>query len=289
MLLSLSRFKVYIELLRPPLAPMDLAMPAASALLASYAVSGGLPPLFPFLIATLGAYSAITSSYVFNDCCDIDVDKIAMPDRPLPMAKLSKREAQGWSFLLFLLAAAAGPLPKSRKLCDPISSHNYNHHLLRLGQEKYALLLDFCWPLLRPGALRCLAGHGACRLLNPWFRSSSCSCNSGGYDRHHRLGFYQLRRIAGCGRRQRERNSDNTSDLWYTCHREDGQHYLAHRRRSLPGLGTLGWLGMALHDRCQRRRRLAALAKPELRSGIQLLSKVTCYSISRPTIVPSSF
>jgi 4-hydroxybenzoate polyprenyltransferase len=106
-LLSLSRFKVYIELLRPPLAPMDLAMPAASALLASYSVSGGLPPLFPFIIATLGAYSAITSSYVFNDCCDIDVDKIAMPDRPLPMAKLNKREAQGWSFLLFLLAAGA--------------------------------------------------------------------------------------------------------------------------------------------------------------------------------------
>jgi 4-hydroxybenzoate polyprenyltransferase len=107
MLLSLSRLRAYIELLRPPLAPMDLAMPAASALLASYSVSGGLPPLLPFLIATLGAYSAITSSYVFNDCCDIDVDKIAMPDRPLPMARLKKREAQGWSFLLFLLAAGA--------------------------------------------------------------------------------------------------------------------------------------------------------------------------------------
>ena len=168
MLLSLSRFKVYIELLRPPLAPMDLAMPAASALLASYAVSGGLPPLFPFLIATLGAYSAITSSYVFNDCCDIDVDKIAMPDRPLPMAKLSKREAQGWSFFLFLLAAAVALYLNPESFVTLLSSHNYYHHLLRLGQEKYALLLDLCWPLLRPGALRRLAGHGACRHLNSW-------------------------------------------------------------------------------------------------------------------------
>jgi 4-hydroxybenzoate polyprenyltransferase len=104
---SLFRFRAHIELLRPPLAAMDLAMPAASALLASYAVNGALPPLLPFLIATMGAYLAITSSYVYNDCCDIDVDRIAMPDRPLPSARLSKRDAQAWSFFLFLLAASA--------------------------------------------------------------------------------------------------------------------------------------------------------------------------------------
>jgi 4-hydroxybenzoate polyprenyltransferase len=101
-----SRFRAYWELLRPPLAPMDLAMPAASALLASYAVSGALPSLLPFVIATIGAYCAITSSYVYNDCCDIDVDKVAMPDRPLPSARLGKKEAQIWSLLLFGIAAA---------------------------------------------------------------------------------------------------------------------------------------------------------------------------------------
>lgn len=85
---------------------MDLAMPAASALLAAYAVEGALPPLLPFIIATIGAYCAITSSYVYNDCCDIDVDSIAMPDRPLPAAMLSKRDAQLWSLFLFLVAAA---------------------------------------------------------------------------------------------------------------------------------------------------------------------------------------
>jgi 4-hydroxybenzoate polyprenyltransferase len=101
-----SRFRAYWELLRPPLAPMDLAMPAASALLASYAVSGALPSLLPVVIATIGAYCAITSSYVYNDCCDIDVDKVAMPDRPLPSARLGKKEAQIWSLLLFGIAAA---------------------------------------------------------------------------------------------------------------------------------------------------------------------------------------
>ena len=81
-------------------------MPAASALLAVYAVEGALPPLLPFIIAAIGAYCAITSSYVYNDCCDIDVDSIAMPNRPLPSAMLSKREAQLWSLFLFLVAAA---------------------------------------------------------------------------------------------------------------------------------------------------------------------------------------
>jgi len=101
----LSRFKAHIQLLRPPLAAMDLAMPAASALLASYAVSGSLPALLPFILATVGAYCAITSSYVYNDCCDIDVDLLAMPNRPLPSMRLEKREAQRWSLILFCAAA----------------------------------------------------------------------------------------------------------------------------------------------------------------------------------------
>lgn len=103
-LMNLTRFEGHIQLLRPPLAPMDLAMPAASALLASYAESGGLPALLPFLLAIVGAYCAITSSYVFNDCCDIDVDRVAMPNRPLPSLRLGKREAQAWSILLFAVA-----------------------------------------------------------------------------------------------------------------------------------------------------------------------------------------
>lgn len=104
--MNLERFAALIQMLRPPLAPMDLALPAASALLASYAVSGGLPPLLPFVFATAGAYCAITSSYVLNDCCDIDVDRIAMPNRPLPSMKLGRRDALIWSMLLFGIAAA---------------------------------------------------------------------------------------------------------------------------------------------------------------------------------------
>jgi 4-hydroxybenzoate polyprenyltransferase len=101
------RLKAHIELLRPPLAPMDLAMPAAAALLASYTAGQGLPPLYPFLVATIGAYCAITSSYVLNDCCDIEVDRVAMPNRPLPSAQIGRRDAMIWAILLFAAAATA--------------------------------------------------------------------------------------------------------------------------------------------------------------------------------------
>jgi 4-hydroxybenzoate polyprenyltransferase len=104
---AFSRIRAHIELLRPPLAAMDLAMPAAAALLASYTAGHGLPPLFPFLVATVGAYCAITSSYVLNDCCDIEVDRVAMPHRPLPAAQISRRDALIWALFLFAAAAFA--------------------------------------------------------------------------------------------------------------------------------------------------------------------------------------
>jgi 4-hydroxybenzoate polyprenyltransferase len=96
----------YWQLLRPPLAPMDIALPGATALLAAYATTGGLPPALPFVIATLGAYFAITSSYVYNDCCDADVDAVGMPGRPLPSSQVTRSSALAYSGLLFALAAA---------------------------------------------------------------------------------------------------------------------------------------------------------------------------------------
>jgi len=85
---------------------MDIALPGAAALVAAYATSGGLPAAFPFAIATLGAYFAITSSYVYNDCCDVDVDAVGMPGRPLPSSQVTRSAALAYSALLFGIAAA---------------------------------------------------------------------------------------------------------------------------------------------------------------------------------------
>lgn len=97
----------YIEILRPEIADMDLALPAASALLASYLTIGALPDPIMFIIAVIGGYAAITSSYVFNDCCDVDIDTINLPDRPIVSNKLSRKQALKYSSVLFLIASIA--------------------------------------------------------------------------------------------------------------------------------------------------------------------------------------
>ena len=97
----------YLQLLRPELYYMDLTLPASSAILASYLATGGLPELFPFIIAVIGGFAAITSSYVFNDCFDIDIDTINLPKRPLPSSKISRNSAMIYTFFLIFIAAAA--------------------------------------------------------------------------------------------------------------------------------------------------------------------------------------
>lgn len=97
--------RAYIDMLRPEIADMDLALPAASALLAAYLISGGMPPLFPFILAVVGAYFAITSSYVFNDYCDVDIDKINLPNRPLPSSRISRKNALAYALVLMVIAS----------------------------------------------------------------------------------------------------------------------------------------------------------------------------------------
>jgi len=101
-----SRVGAYVKLLRPEISAMDLALPASSALLASYLLTAGFPLIFPFVLAVIGGYCAITSMYVFNDCCDIDIDKINLPDRALASGEVSRRSALWYAFFLFLVALA---------------------------------------------------------------------------------------------------------------------------------------------------------------------------------------
>jgi 4-hydroxybenzoate polyprenyltransferase len=97
----------YLDLLRPEIADMDLALPAASALLASYIYVGDLPSVLPFIIAIIGGYAAITSSYVFNDCCDIDIDKINLPERPIASSTLTQEQGLKYAFVLVVIASIA--------------------------------------------------------------------------------------------------------------------------------------------------------------------------------------
>ncbi|MDF1531127.1 MAG: UbiA family prenyltransferase [Methanosarcinales archaeon] len=100
----LDKIRPYIEMLRPEIADMDLALPAASALLATYYLSGGLPDIFLFMVAVTGAYFAITSSYVLNDYCDVDIDQINLPKRPLPSSRIKQKSALLYAVVLAIVA-----------------------------------------------------------------------------------------------------------------------------------------------------------------------------------------
>jgi len=99
-----SKLKAYFIMLRPPIMFMDVTLPAATVILASYFATGGLPPFWLFLLAALGGFVAITSSYVFNDLMDVDIDSINLPYRPLPSGEVTWREAFIYATSLALLA-----------------------------------------------------------------------------------------------------------------------------------------------------------------------------------------
>lgn len=98
------RVSAYLELLRPQLVLMDITLPAVSSILAIFL--GNLEPTLSLLGRTIAvvaaAYFAIVGSYIFNDFLDVDVDKVNLPERPLPSGRLRHVEALLFSLALYI-------------------------------------------------------------------------------------------------------------------------------------------------------------------------------------------
>lgn len=100
----------YVELLRPFTLLAPFAGVFCSGLVAAaatgIAVEGALLPIF---IASLGAALLSGASNIFNQACDVEVDKINKPARPIPSERVSLKEAE-WAAAgtyVFSLALAA--------------------------------------------------------------------------------------------------------------------------------------------------------------------------------------
>ncbi len=105
------RLRPYLRLLRPEIAVMDFALPLSAAVLACYVAYpdtihslGRFPEPLVLIAAVIGGYCAITSSYVFNDYMDIDIDSINLPGRPLPTGDVSPGSAFAFAMLLVAVA-----------------------------------------------------------------------------------------------------------------------------------------------------------------------------------------
>ncbi|MFH1422543.1 MAG: UbiA prenyltransferase family protein [Planctomycetota bacterium] len=100
------RIKGYLKLLRPELTVMDITLPAVSAVLAlkilpSDTLNLPVNKAVSVILTAFASYFATVGSYVFNDFVDVDIDKINLPERPLPSGKVKRIEALIYSLLLY--------------------------------------------------------------------------------------------------------------------------------------------------------------------------------------------
>ena len=86
---------------------MDLTLPSSSLILSLYYSAYNyisINSLLYLLLLIIGSFFAITSSYIFNDCIDIDVDTINLPERPLPSGLITKIEALFYGLILISIS-----------------------------------------------------------------------------------------------------------------------------------------------------------------------------------------
>ncbi len=95
---SRSTLMAYAQLLRLPNVFTAMADPLAGW----FVIGGGGDPEWqlPLLLGTSACL--YTAGIVFNDCCDIDVDRIERPERPLPSGVIEKSTA--WCLAFGLMA-----------------------------------------------------------------------------------------------------------------------------------------------------------------------------------------
>lgn len=74
-----------------------------------YLTGGNLVSIFgKAVLSFFSLLSIISASYVFNDVCDIEIDKINCPHRILAAGKLKRKIALIWSIVLFATGMALG-------------------------------------------------------------------------------------------------------------------------------------------------------------------------------------
>lgn len=101
----MEKIKAYIELSRP----FTLLAPAVGVLCGAAVAAGetGASPNLPAVIAAVAAACLLNAaSNTLNQLCDIDIDRINKPRRPLPAGRVTPRETAAAAVLLFAAALA---------------------------------------------------------------------------------------------------------------------------------------------------------------------------------------
>ena len=173
-----ARAAVYLEFARP----FTLLPPLVGFLSGSVTALGAEPPLveIAWLYPILGAVMAATlnaASNGLNQICDLDIDRISKPERPLPSGRLDRRSA--WIFTAACWAAALAAAwfvnPSGGRECFLIvlagSAFVWMYSAPPLRTKRLGMLANLTVAIPR-GLLLKVAGWSAVRTVmdpEPWF------------------------------------------------------------------------------------------------------------------------
>ncbi|MBW6457666.1 MAG: geranylgeranylglycerol-phosphate geranylgeranyltransferase [FCB group bacterium] len=121
--------KHYVKLARPA----NIGLVAAVVLITS-AFFTPYPPIWRVLLAIVCVAFITAAGNALNDICDIEIDRINKPKRPLPARLITVEGARGFMLVMFVLGNLAalllgiGPLLISLVIVTPML-YWYAHHL----------------------------------------------------------------------------------------------------------------------------------------------------------------
>jgi geranylgeranylglycerol-phosphate geranylgeranyltransferase len=96
----------FIELSRP----INGLIAFISVFLGALLASNSLSPLANVFIVAIAAFLIISAGNALNDLCDVKIDKINKPKRPIPSGKITRKEALTFSVVLLEIGTCMGML-----------------------------------------------------------------------------------------------------------------------------------------------------------------------------------
>lgn len=87
----------------------SVPLAAGFIVILSYLTGGNLASILDKVVLSFfSLLSIISASYVFNDVCDIEIDKINCPGRMLAAGRVKRKAALTWSIVLFVTGMVLG-------------------------------------------------------------------------------------------------------------------------------------------------------------------------------------
>lgn len=101
-----SKLLAYVELSRP----INGVIAFISVFLGALLASGGVQPILGVGAIALAALLLLSAGNAFNDYCDVEIDRINKPNRPIVSGRIERTQARSFAFVLMVLGVWLGML-----------------------------------------------------------------------------------------------------------------------------------------------------------------------------------